>query len=265
MMFRPVSTFLVILPSVLVARIYQIQYRCNESDTERVREVIDSRLEVLEAAVVEEFDNDFEGVHRQSISFKAPAELNDLMGNLFRFRGSFALVPVVPVGEAVPEVETSPEVRVVPDEAEDCWFIVGDGMYRIIQGGAYWGLDPTEGRDESWMRHFYLLDTEEALELDGKIADIDLVDDTPEPYISVNLRDEYAPELEDLTRDNLGRRLALIVDDDEVVATIAVNAVMENGQFKIEFLRDDIGTLLWVWLSNAPLPESYSLAAVGSG
>jgi len=264
-MIRPALAFLVILPSVLVAGTYQIQYRCDVSDAQRVREIVDSRLAFIEAAVVDEFDDDFENVHRQSISFEAPAELNDLMGNLFRFRGSFALVPVIPVSEAVPEVETSPEVQVVPDEAEDCWFIVGDGRYRVIQGGAYWRLDPTEGRDESWRRHFYLLETEEALELDGKIVDFELVDDTPEPYLTVNLRDEYAPELEDLTRDNLGRRLALIIDDDEVVTTIAVNAVMENGQFKIEFLRDDIGTLLLVWLSGDPLPESYSLATVSSG
>ncbi|HUT98339.1 MAG TPA: hypothetical protein VM054_04605 [bacterium] len=218
----------------------------------------------IEAAVVDEFDDDFENVHRQSISFEARDDLFGLIGRLFHFHGSLSLVPVVPVGDAVPEVETSPGVQVVPDEAEDCWFIVGDGMYRIIQDGAYWRLDPTEGRDESWRRHFYLLETEEALGLDGKIAHVNPVDDTPEPYLTVNLRDEYAPELEDLTGDNLGRRLALIIDDDEVVTTIVVNDVIGNGQFKIGFLRDDIGTLLLVWLSGELLPGSYDLSSVGA-
>jgi len=264
-MVRPAVTLLLILPSVLFGRTYQIQYRCGESDAEQVREIIDLRLDVLEAIVVDEFDDDFEGVHHQSISFEAPADLKDLMGNLFRFRGSFSLVPVIPVSEAVPEVETSPQVQVIPDGAEDCWFIVGDGRYRVNQDEVYWRLNPTEGRDESWKRHFYLVESEEALELDGIIADFELLEDFTESYILVNLHKEYDSKLQNLTRSILGRRLALIIDDDEVVTTIAFNEVIENGQFEIEFMREDIGTLLLVWLSGDPLPESYSLATVSSG
>ncbi len=264
-MVRTAFTLLLILPSVLFGRTYQIQYRCGESDAEQVREIIDARLDVVEAVVVGEFDDVFEGVRHQSISFEAPADFSDIMGNLFRFRGSFSLVPVIPVSEAVPEVETSPQVQVIPDGAEDCWFIVGEG-YMLFRDEVVWHIYQKGGSEEEAVRGpFYLVEFEKALELDRKIVDFKLVDDTPEFYIIVNLHEEYAPVLENLTRDNPGRRLAIVIDDDEVVTTIAFNEVIENGQFEIEFIREDIGTLLLVWLSGDPLPESYRLATVSSG
>ncbi|MCK4593987.1 hypothetical protein KAU45_05755 [bacterium] len=190
-------------------------------------------MDVLEAIVVDEFDDDFEGVHRQSIRFKARDDLFGLICRLFHFHGSLSLVPVIPVGEAVPEVETSPEVQVVPDEVEDCWFIVGEG-YMLVRDDAVWHTyQKAVSEEEPVKGPFYLVEFEEALGLDGKIVDFNLVDDTSEPYLTVTLRDEYATELEDLTRDSLGRRLAIVIDDDEVVTTIAINEVVENGQLNI--------------------------------